>query len=90
MEIATNLISLRQLAKELGVSQPFLSQVRTGKRPIPKGLREKAQAIGAYHLLITDKRSEDRHLLWRTAEPDTASIGGGVVELRVPKQELSL
>jgi transcriptional regulator with XRE-family HTH domain len=44
--------SLRKLAQELGVSQPFLTQIRQGKRPIPEGLRAKAEAIGAYHLLI--------------------------------------
>ena len=30
--------SLRQLAKVLGVSQPFLSQVRVGKRPMPESM----------------------------------------------------
>ena len=44
--------SLRQLAKQLGVSQPFLSQIRAGKRPMPENLREKVDALGAYHLLI--------------------------------------
>ena len=50
-------MSLRQLAKELGVSQPFLSQIRAGKRPLPEHLKEKLEAFGAYHLLITDKQS---------------------------------
>ena len=45
--------SLRQLAKQLGVSQPFLSQIRAGKRPMPSALRAKVEALGAYHLLIT-------------------------------------
>ena len=49
-------MSLRQLAKGLGVSQPFLSQIRAGKRPIPSALKERVEALGAYHLLITDKR----------------------------------
>ncbi len=48
-------MSLRQLAKGLGVSQPFLSQIRTGKRPMPRALKERVEALGAYHLLITDK-----------------------------------
>ena len=48
-------MSLRQLAKGLGVSQPFLSQIRAGKRPMPKALKERVEALGAYHLLITDK-----------------------------------
>ncbi len=47
--------SLRQLAKILGVSQPFLSQIRAGKRPLPEALRTKLEALGAYHLLIGDK-----------------------------------
>ena len=50
-------LSLRKLATVLGVSQPFLSQIRTGKRPIPDGLRRKVEALGAYHLLISDKQS---------------------------------
>ena len=40
----------------LGVSQPFLSQIRSGKRPLPEALKEKVEALGAYHLLITDKQ----------------------------------
>ena len=50
-------MSLRTLATVLGVSQPFLSQVRTGKRPLPDGLKRKVEALGAYHLLIGDKHS---------------------------------
>ncbi len=46
-------ISLRQLAKGLGVSHSFLSQVRNGKRPMPEHLRERVEALGAYHLLTT-------------------------------------
>ncbi len=49
-------LSMRQLAKELGVSQPFLSQIKAGKRPMPDSLREKVEALSAYHLLITDKQ----------------------------------
>ena len=51
-------MSLRQLAKVLGVSQPFLSQIRAGKRPLPKSLQSKLEALGAYHLLIGDKQRE--------------------------------
>ena len=51
-----NILSLRQLAKELGVSEPFLSQIRTGKRPIPEALAAKARTLNAYHLLVTDKQ----------------------------------
>ena len=32
-------MSLRHLAKVLGVSQPFLSQIRSGKRPMPDKLK---------------------------------------------------
>ncbi len=49
-------LSLRKLATILGVSQPFLSQIRAGKRPLPEALKRKVEALGAYHLLITDKR----------------------------------
>ena len=51
-------MSLRQLAKVLGVSQPFLSQIRAGKRPLPESLKSKLEALGAYHLLIGDKQTE--------------------------------
>ena len=52
-------LSLRKLATVLGVSQPFLSQIRAGKRPIPEALRTKVEALGAYHLLIGDKQISD-------------------------------
>tara|TARA_B100000959_G_scaffold246693_1_gene272429 strand:- start:206 stop:556 length:351 start_codon:yes stop_codon:yes gene_type:complete len=54
----SNGLSLRKLATVLGVSQPFLSQIRTGKRPLPEALRRKVEALGAYHLLISDKQSD--------------------------------
>ena len=38
-------MSLRQLARQVGVSQPFLSQIRAGKRPIPEALRGKLEAL---------------------------------------------
>ena len=55
MATASGVPSMRQLAKQLGVSQPFLSQIKAGKRPMPDTLREKVEALDAYHLLITDK-----------------------------------
>ena len=60
-------MSLRKMATILGVSQPFLSQIRAGKRPMPDALRTKVEALGAYHLLIGDK-----HL-----DPSPADEGGG-------------
>jgi hypothetical protein len=51
--------SLRQLAKVLGVSQPFLSQVRAGKRPLPESMGERVSALGAYHLLMGDKQIDE-------------------------------
>ena len=69
-------MSLRQLAKGLGVSQPFLSQIRAGKRPMPSALKERVEAIGAYHLLITDK--QERGYGGRApARLDTRSGAGG-------------
>ena len=59
-----NGLSLRKLATVLGVSQPFLSQIRSGKRPLPEALKRKVDALGAYHLLITDK------------QPPKGAIGG--------------
>ena len=41
-------MSLRKMATILGVSQPFLSQIRAGKRPMPDALRTKVEALGAY------------------------------------------
>jgi transcriptional regulator with XRE-family HTH domain len=60
-------MSLRKLARQVGVSQPFLSQIRAGKRPMPEALKAKLEALGAYHLLIADKQA-----------PDTESRVGGV------------
>ena len=54
-----NNLSLRKLATILSVSQPFLSQIRAGKRPIPRDLKTKLDALGAYHLLIGDKQIEN-------------------------------
>ena len=44
----SNGLSLRKLATVLGVSQPFLSQIRAGKRPLPESLKKKIEALGAY------------------------------------------
>ena len=49
---AVSNISLRQLAKILGVSQPFSSQIRARKRPLPEALGTRLEALGAYYLLI--------------------------------------
>ena len=46
-------MSLRLLAKETGVSHSFLSQVKHGKRPMPDTLKDKLNALNAYHLLTT-------------------------------------
>ncbi len=56
--VATKAMSMRQIGKELGVSQPFLSQIKAGKRPMPEHLKDKLEAMGAYHLLISDKQNE--------------------------------
>ena len=56
MATASGIPSMRQLAKQVGVSQPFLSQIKAGKRPMPESLRGKVEALGAYHLLISDKQ----------------------------------
>jgi hypothetical protein len=50
-----NELPLSKLATILGVSQPFLSQIRAGKRPLPDALKMKVEALGAYHVLITHK-----------------------------------
>ena len=66
-----NTLSLRKLATILGVSQPFLSQIRAGKRPLPDALKRKVEALGAYHLLITGGRGD--------ITPGDAGAGPGVV-----------
>ena len=67
----SNKLSLRKLATILGVSQPFLSQIRAGKRPLPDALKRKVEALGAYHLLITGGRED--------ILPGDAGAGPGVV-----------
>ena len=52
-------LSLRKLATVLGVSQPFLSQIRAGKRPLPEDLKKKVEALGAYHMFISDKQVDE-------------------------------
>ena len=86
MEI--NDLSLRKLATVLGVSQPFLSQIRAGKRPMPEGLKKKVEALGAYHLLITggevENHTEDRdasQTLNLGTIPAEAMVGVGRIEL---------
>ena len=70
-------MSLRQLAKVSGVSQPFLSQIKAGKRPIPEKLKIQVEALGAYHLLITDKRYEDSRMASQAGfEPATRCLEG--------------
>ena len=54
MATANGIPSMRQLAKGLGVSQPFLSQIKAGKRPMPDTLRGKVEALGCLSLLVPD------------------------------------
>lgn len=49
-------LSRRKLANVLGVSQRFLSQCRAGKHPLTEASRKQIEALGAYHLLISDKQ----------------------------------
>ena len=42
-------MSLRKLAKELGVSRQFLSQIKAGKRPLPVELGKRIEALNACH-----------------------------------------
>lgn len=77
MDTRTSPMSLRQLAQALGVSQPFLSQIRTGKRPLPDSLKGKLEALGAYHLLITDKQPSLGGLeREKGVEPSTTCLEG--------------
>ena len=49
--------SLRQTAKILGVSHSYLSQIKNGKRPMPQQLKERLEALDAYHSLTTGKQN---------------------------------
>ena len=54
VDMATSTVmSLRQLAKETGVTHSFLSQDKHCKRPMPDSLRDKLESPNAYHLLTT-------------------------------------
>ncbi len=68
--------SLRQLAKVLGVSQPFLSQVRTGKRPLPESMGKQVSALGAYHLLMGDKQITNEISAIHGPHSDTFEVAG--------------
>ena len=46
-------MSMRQLALALDVHVTFLSQIKHGKRPLPKYLRRKLERMSALHLLYT-------------------------------------
>ena len=70
-------MSLRKIATILGVSQPFLSPIRAGKRPMSDALRTKVEALGAYHLLITDKHPHDVRVASQAGfEPATRCLEG--------------
>ena len=80
----TEKMSLRRLAKVLGVSQPFLSQIKAGKRPMPERIREKVVALDAYHLLITsptDKQNCPKHSSTPGSPPATVVGGRGLEPL---------
>ena len=76
----TTELSLRKLATVLGVSQPFLSQIRTGKRPLPEALRRKVEALGAYHLLISDKQSGQYSTQDGAAQKEKTTLQDGLFE----------
>ena len=73
-------LSLRKLATVLGVSQPFLSQIRTGKRPLPEALKRKVEALGAYHLLISDKQSDQYSAQDGVAQKEKTTHEDGLFE----------
>ena len=75
-----NDLSLRKLATILGVSQPFLSQIRAGKRPLPADLKTKIDALGAYHLLIGDKQNEPNPQIGVAVQKEKATLPNGLSE----------
>ena len=64
-------LSLRQLARAVEVTPGFLSQIRTGKRPLPERLKRKIEKIGAAHLL--DVENAGKGDLMRSAGPKVGS-----------------
>ena len=68
---------MRQIAKELWVSQSFLSQIRIGKRPFPERLKEKLETVSADHLLISDKQIVANNVASQAGfEPATRCLEG--------------
>ena len=76
-------LSLRKIATILGVSQPFLSQIRSGRRPLPESLKTKVEALGAYHLLIGDKQNEVKTSGEASAEEEKTTHLDGLSEANV-------
>ena len=66
--------SLRQLAKELGVSASYLSQVKSGKRPASDKLEK---ALGN----LSVKQNVKQNVIMATNYPCVAHAHGGVLEL---------
>ena len=79
----SNNLSLRKLATVLGVSQPFLSQIRAGKRPLPADLKTKIDALGAYQLLIGDKRIEPNTQSGVAAQKEKTTLSDGFSEVKI-------
>ena len=67
--------SLRSIAKEVEVSQAFLYQIRSGKRPIPDQLKRRLEGIGAYPLLTTGKQGSPTATSLITQEPRNEVVG---------------
>ena len=81
-------MSLRRLATVLGVSQPFLSQIRAGKRPLPDSLRVRVEALGAYQsLLITQPQGTLSGGATLSHAPSSPGGSSSVVE-RLPSKDI--
>ena len=69
-------MSLRQQAKIIGVSAPYLSQMINGKRPWNPDIKARYEALAANTFANTQQKSdnESADLLWRIrlAAEDTA------------------
>ncbi len=57
--------SLRQLAKELGVSHSYLSQVKHGKRPASDKVVSKMVSSGKHYLLDTETLNSYNNSSWQ-------------------------
>ena len=92
-ERKVNVMSIRQIAKHLGISPAYLSYMVNGKRPWRQDLHERYQTLvnsGSVNSFVNNRglggvspdAARHRSPALRSLGLDTPSAEGGVVELR--------